>query len=57
MKTPAEEVGCCKASSKSTCVKPPCPCNLDQYSHDELYQLNYYKLKWSTENNVEILYD
>lgn len=30
--TPAQQVGCCLASVKEDCTRPPCPCNLDAYS-------------------------
>lgn len=28
-------IGCCGATSKEDCVRPPCPCNLSAYSPDE----------------------
>lgn len=36
MKTPTEEMNCCGATNKEKCTKPPCPCNLDCYSPQEL---------------------
>ncbi len=34
--TPAESVGCCRAASKEACTRPPCPCNLNCWTRDEL---------------------
>ncbi len=31
--------GCCGASAKGTCTRPPCPCNLSDYSPRELRDL------------------
>jgi hypothetical protein len=34
-KTAAEAVGCCLASSKEDCKRPPCPCNWESWSEGE----------------------
>lgn len=35
MTTPAEAVNCCLAPSKESCVRPPCPCNLESWTREE----------------------
>ncbi len=37
--TPAQQAGCCLASSKEECKRPPCPCNLDAWTPGELRHL------------------
>lgn len=39
METAAEHAGCCLAQSKEDCTRPPCPCNMDAYSPQELRAL------------------
>lgn len=39
MRTIAEQEGCCLAQAKDDCTRPPCPCNMDAYSPQELRAL------------------
>lgn len=43
--TPAEAAGCCGASSKNTCTRPPCPCNMEAWTPQEIYDLEVARRK------------
>jgi hypothetical protein len=36
----AAYLGCCRASSKEDCRRPPCPCNMDRWTSRELVELS-----------------
>lgn len=52
--TPWQHAGCCGASSKETCAQPPCPCNLEAWTPQELTDLAAERRK-TFENEAETL--
>lgn len=54
----AQSVGCCGAASKEDCTRPPCPCNVDAYSPQELRALRQpRRSKLTAEQRAEVEFD